>query len=101
MNCFFINLCKHYYHCGSNFGILEDLLGLFEIKKTLDLLTILFFAKKFVHLLDRYLQKFHFSFNADKSELLRGAVSVIEEELITGLDVPLSKNPYAMVAIDL
>ena len=47
------------------------------------------------------LQKFHFSLDSHEAELLCGSIAIVKEELFTGLDVPLGKNPDAMVPVHL
>ena len=49
------------------------------------------------------LQKLHLSFDADKPELLSGAIPIVEKELVAGLDVhcPLGENSDQMVAVHL
>ena len=44
-------------------------------------------------------QKFHFTFNANKAELFCGSISIIKEEFISRLDIPLGKNPNAVITI--
>jgi len=46
------------------------------------------------------LQKFHFSFNANKSKLLCRSISVVKEKFFSGLNISFGKNANSMITID-
>merc|ERR1719497_146233 len=45
------------------------------------------------------LQKFHFSLNPHKSQLFRGSVAVVKEQLLSWLDVSLGKNTNPVISV--
>lgn len=46
-----------------------------------------------------FLENLHFPLDSDEFQLLGGAVTVVEEELLAGLDDSLGENADAMVAV--
>merc|ERR1719195_527559 len=45
------------------------------------------------------LQKFHFSLDSNKSQLLCRAVTIVEEQFLSGLDVPFGENTNSVISV--
>ena len=45
------------------------------------------------------LQKFHFSLDPNKSQLLRGSVAVVKEQFLSRLNVSLGKNTNPVIPV--
>ena len=61
----------------------------------------MFLSATYKKLLLRSSEKLHFSLDPDEPELLGGSVPVVEEKLVSVLDVPLGEDPDPMVAVHL